>query len=161
LGDLLSNSNEEQVITCDNKVPKNLSSKSKSKLFFKFEVVPTYGKHDSMVSQIKRIHLFKIVNKKWIFVGAYDLNPDFTYVYEKLHDGFAQILIDIPQVSTQLSTQLGLLKFPQKYLWAPLGASGESEIYLIDSNNKLKNPIIGLDGKPKKYSKKNDSEDLK
>jgi hypothetical protein len=146
---------DEEEFNCNDKVSNELTEfgkKSKSKVFFKFQVQPIFGQYDRMTSEITKIEFFKRdKNNQWIHEGTYNLKSQFTYVFEALHDGFTQVFIDLEKSSPELYKKLSALKFTQNYLWSPLDSS--SQMYFIGTMNGKKENIIGLDGLPKTVSR--------
>lgn len=145
---------DEEELNCNDKISSDLielGKKSKSKVFLKFQVQPIFGQYDRMTSEITKIEFFKRdKNNQWTHAGTYNLNSQFTYVYEALHDGFTQVFIDLEKSSPELYKQLSEMKFTQNYLWSPLGSN--TQMYFIGTMNGKKENIIGLDGLPKLLS---------
>jgi hypothetical protein len=152
--------NNEETF-CSDSVPEALaeaSLKNKSQVFFKFQVHPIFGEYDRMISKITSIKLFSRNDKKqWVASGSYETSADFTYVYQALHDGFTQILVDIPNANMELASKLKALNLAHRYLWAPL--RGESQFYFLGERSNQKDKLFGMDGVKKTYTKGDDSLD--
>lgn len=116
-------------------------------------MIPVFGKNDNMVSYITKIFLYsKDKSSQWKLNGEYQIKPEATYVYDWLHDGLTQFVIDLPNANNDLTKKLKeIMGFSSRYLWAPLGSRPIPYLLEMKSSSSEKLQLKGLDGKPAKY----------
>jgi|GEM_PF-6233766 len=146
--------------SCNEKLPQLEAKSLGPKIFLKLESVPLSTQGDYLLGNLTQAILFRSVFKgtsktevgKWEKVGKFALNSQWTFRFQKLHDGLNQFLVDIPNASQDLAKALKDLGFQQRYLWSPFSTE-YSNIYLIGKDSAGKGALYSLNGQKTQLQK--------